>query len=124
MDSLLVPLLFAGCAALVVWFVASLLSTLFNPEKRKLQERLKVEVQARAEAAAAARSAITAQHEVKGLSALLVRHPIFARLNRRVVQAFPDMSVAQFLLFALLFGMVALVIAMAVFDSVILGTVV
>jgi tight adherence protein B len=67
------------------------------------------------------RSAITAQSAVNGLSATLVRIEIFERMNRRVIQAFPNVTIAQFLLFAAMFGMVALVVAMSLSESVIIG---
>ena len=123
MDSYLLPLMFAGAAALLVWFVGSIVGSLYDPEKRRLQERLTADVQSAA-AAQVAKSAITANQEIHGLSALLVRHPLFASLNRRVIQAFPDMSLAQFLLFAALFGMVALIVAMSLSDSIILGAII
>src|SRR5262245_3305080 len=119
METLLPALLIAACVATFVWFVGGVIAALFNNEKRRLQDRLVADV--KLEAAETQRSAVTAQSQITGLSAGLVKIPVFASLNRRVVQAFPNMSVAQFVLFAALFGMVALVVAMALTESLIIG---
>jgi tight adherence protein B len=116
----LIPLLIAASVALLVWFVSGVTRALNNVEKRKLQERLSADVKSES-GDSSSRSAITAQSAVNGLSATLVRIEIFERMNRRVIQAFPNVTIAQFLLFAAMFGMVALVVAMSLSESVIIG---
>jgi tight adherence protein B len=123
MESQILPYLIATSVGLVVLFIASLLKALLNPEKRKLAERLASDVKSGA-GATGARSAITLETELPGLSAQLARVPIFEKLNRMVIQAFPNVTLAQFVFFAALFALVALVIAMSLFDSVIIGVLV
>jgi len=115
-------ILVAASVALAAWFLVALFNTMFDPQKRRLQQRLASD-QKNDGPSQVTRSAIAAQTEVKGLSATLVRAPILAQLNRRVIQAFPNATLAQFLLFAALFGMVAMVIAMSIFESVVIGAV-
>src|SRR5437868_5331758 len=109
MASLIVPVLSAASVALLVWFISGVTSSLLYARKRRLQERLATDVREDA-VAAAARSAIAAQSELTGISARMVKYPLFAGLNRRVIQAFPNVTVAQFVLFAALFGVVGLVV--------------
>src|SRR5438552_17828849 len=122
MASLIVPVFSAASVALLVWFMFNVTSTLMNARKRRLQERLATDVREDA-VAAAARSAIAQQAEITGISARMIKYPLFAGLNRRVIQAFPNMTVAQFVLFAAFFGMVALVVAMSLSSSIIIGAI-
>src|SRR5207247_2402975 len=123
MESQLLPFLIAASVGMVVIFLGAVFKALFNPEKRKLQERLVADVQS-GESSTTVRSAITSETEITGLSAQLMRIPILAGLNRRVIQAFPNVTLAQFVFFAALFGMVALVVAMSLFESVVIGVLV
>jgi tight adherence protein B len=92
---LLLPILIASVVALLVWGVMSILS---GPggEKKKLQQRLTSEGGAAGDKPALPLS-ITLQMEAGGLSAVLIKFSPLQNLYRKLVQAWPEMTLAMFL---------------------------
>lgn len=93
MTSMLFPILIALAVVLLVWGAARVLMILADVDQRRLKQRLSQE--GRIEAELAAKGLVTT--EQGGVSRGLVRISLFARLNRRLMQAYPGVSVARFL---------------------------
>ena len=101
MESLYLPILIASAVALLVWGVASAIKGLMNAEKRKLQHRLVGENQQRAGGASSQLPlSITRNQEIVGASALLARWQPLESLHRMVVQAYPNATLARFVIIA------------------------
>jgi tight adherence protein B len=94
MQSMIFPILIAVTVALLAWGVYSLLATSLKGEKRKLKARLNV-VGNYQETQQISRS-ITVQ-QVSGISGSLARISMLERLNRRLVQAYPETTLAKFM---------------------------
>jgi len=93
---LLLPILIASIVALLVWGMMSILS---GPggEKKKLQQRLTSEGGSVAGDKQALPLSITLQMEAGGLSAVLIKFSPLQSLYRKLVQAWPEMTLALFL---------------------------
>ena len=104
MDSLLLPILIASVVALFVWGLVSILS---GPggEKRKLHERLMSDGTITGDKPTLPLS-ITLQMEAGGLSALLIKFSPLQGLYRKLVQAWPEMTLALFLSIAAATGFI------------------
>jgi tight adherence protein B len=94
MDGLLLPILVAATVATAAWGVVALVTGAGGGQRRKLKKRLSVE--GRDEFTTAARS-IVLELKVTGLPPFLARRPFVQRLNRRLLQAYPDRSLGKFL---------------------------
>ena len=108
MDGLLLPILVAAAVATFVWGVVAAFTSSGRGVRRKLQQRLSVE--GKQDAAAAGmlgNRSILVQLEITGLPDFLARRPFIQRLNRRLVQAYPDRTLAKFLMTA---GVIALAV--------------
>ncbi|MEA2710021.1 MAG: tight adherence protein [Phycisphaerales bacterium] len=107
MESLYVPILTAAAVALFIWSVATAIKGVLNNEKRHLQERLRDEAQGkrssgsqRGGSAQLPLSITRDNNEAAGASALLARWRPLEGLHRAVVQAYPNMTVATFVVIA------------------------
>ena len=98
MDSLLLPILIASVVALFVWGLTRVFAG-GKGEKKKLQQRLVADPGGEGNRAALPLS-ITLQIEAGGLSAILIKIPLLQALYRRLVQAWPEMTLALFLTIA------------------------
>ncbi len=97
MDGLLLPILVAGCVGLLVFGAAQVTVALTDGQKKKLQQRLTSDAQVRS-VSSTVRSAVLSQQERDMLASALAKWSFFEMLTRRLVHAFPDMSLTQFLL--------------------------
>src|SRR4051794_34019943 len=97
MDSLLLPILIASVVILLVWGIAVIARGGAVKEKKKLQQRLSTEGKGTSSKEKELPLSITLQIEAGGLSALLVKFSPLQALYRRLVQAWPEMTVARFL---------------------------
>ena len=112
MESLYVPILIAAAVALFVSGVASAARTVLNSEKRNLQQRLREDPRKGMSGGGGGGGggvssplplSITREnYEAAGASALLTRWSPLEDLHRMVVQAFPSMNVATFVVIAAL----------------------
>src|SRR5687767_9680895 len=118
MDSFYIPILTAAAVTLFIWSLASAAQTLLNNEKRKLHQRLRDDgrkgggggggATGSSTASAALPLSITRDSfEAAGASALLTRWSPLEALHRMVVQAYPSMNVATFVVIAGLTGFVS-----------------
>jgi len=96
------PILAAIAVMLLVVAVWQLVAALTDAEKRKLKQRLSSE--GGTQALSSVQRRITLQQEAEGLSAVLARVSFFAKLNRTLLQAYPDASLARFVGFAAAIG--------------------
>ena len=100
MDQMYLPILIASAVALFIWGVASLIKGIINTEKRKLQSRLRDEAQ-RQNGGGGSQLPLSVTrntHEAAGASKMLVRFSPLESLHRLVVQAYPNMTVATFVI--------------------------
>ena len=95
MSDFVLPILVAIVVALLVLGAAQALRVLLDAEKRKLQQRLSTEN--RHDAASQVTRSIRVSAENDRLTAALLRIGFFNRLYRKVVQAWPTMSLVRFL---------------------------
>jgi tight adherence protein B len=121
MDALLFPILIAGSVALVVWWAAQLLGELLSADRKKLKERLSDislsdPIQAR-------RNSIVVQMEAGGVSHALAQFRIFQKLYRDLLQAWPGVSLVQFLIIGATGATVLFASVTTVLDSLFLGAV-
>ncbi|MDQ3441386.1 MAG: type II secretion system F family protein [Planctomycetota bacterium] len=118
---LLLPILVAAIVALLAFAGASIAAPLLNPDRKKLQSRLALDPSHRAASAAGGFRTVTHQLEVDSVTAALVRFAPLAALNARLVQAFPDASLAVFLGISIGGGLLGMFVAFAIFGTVLLG---
>src|SRR5687768_11707613 len=95
MNGILLPILVAATVATFVWGIVALVSGAGGGRQRKLKKRLSVE--GRDEFANLTGRSIVIQLQVTGLPPFLARRPFVQRLNRRLLQAYPDRSLGKFL---------------------------
>jgi tight adherence protein B len=114
MDSLYLPILVASAVALFIWGIAMAIKGIINTEKRKLQSRLRDEAQ-RSNGGGGSQLplSVTRNTEVAGAAKMLVKFSPLESLHRLVVQAYPNMTVAHFVIIAgaaalLMFGLASL----------------
>ena len=95
MDSLFLPILIASVVALFAWGLISIFSG-GGGEKKKLQQRLTAEPGTDRGATQLPLS-ITLQMEAGGISAMLLKISPLQGLYRKLLQAWPEMTLAMFL---------------------------
>lgn len=112
MESLLLPILIAAVVALFVWGLVAIFAG-GNGEKKKLQERLTAEAAGTPQQSSLPLS-ITLQMEAGGLSALLIKISPLQGLYRKLVQAWPEMTLALFLEIAAGVALIAFLVTLMV----------
>jgi tight adherence protein B len=102
MDSSYLPYLVAGFVAMLVWGVIVAAKAIFDPEKKRLQNRLAGEGKASGGAGASQLPLSITRNtdDTVAISAMLVRFRPLEGLHRMIVQAYPNMTVATFLCIA------------------------
>ena len=118
---LLLPILVAAIVALLVFAGVSAAGALLNPERKKLQNRLAADFAHRSSSGGTGVRTVTHQVEIDPVTETLIRFAPLAALNKRLVQAFPDASLAVFLGISIGGGLLGMFIAFAVFGTVLLG---
>src|SRR5947199_5346441 len=97
MDGTILYILIAAVAALFGLGMVFLMQGLTDGDKRKLNERLGNDD--RVDGATATRQSIVIQQmESAGLPPALAKIPLLQKLHGRIIQAFPELPVARFLL--------------------------
>src|SRR5215207_1694962 len=101
MDTFYLPILIAAAVALFIWGIAMAIKGIINTEKRKLQTRLRDEAQ-RSNGGGGSQLplSVTRNTEVAGAARMLVKFSPLEGLHRLVVQAYPNMTVAHFVILA------------------------
>lgn len=103
---MLLPILIAAAVVCLFWGAGQVILAMTNSDKRRLKQRLSQD----------GKPAMPAPHQVSitmqpiqatGLSAVLGRVSVFQKLQRKLLQAWPDLSLAQFLGIAAGTGLVA-----------------
>jgi tight adherence protein B len=131
MDSFYIPILTAAAVTLFIWSLGSAAQTLLNNEKRKLHQRLRNDgrkggggggaTSSSAASAALPLSITRDSFEAAGASALLTRWSPLEALHRMVVQAYPSMNVATFVVIAALAGFVSFCFGMLMTHNTIIA---
>src|SRR5690242_16967194 len=98
MDSMIFPILIALMVAMLLFGVWQIVAGLLSPEKRKLQARLAAENQHAPgpSTGPGGRASITHQTELTAASQMLMKVGVFRSIHRRLIQAYPDASLAKF----------------------------
>jgi tight adherence protein B len=96
MDSLYLPILIASVVALFAWGLISIFSG-GTGEKKKLQQRLTAEPGGIRAGDSQLPLSITLQMEAGGISAVLLKFSPLQGLYRKLLQAWPEMTLAMFL---------------------------
>src|SRR2546423_7540644 len=99
MDGILFPLLAAAAVTLLIVGGMRIATILVKGERRKLHQRLSNDERPISGIEDAHRS-ITVQMEAAGLPPGFAKHPLVRTLHKRVVQAWPDMTLLRFLAIA------------------------
>ena len=97
MDGMLLPILVAAAVATFVWAVVAAVTGSGRGTRRKLAQRLSVEGRQDGSAGALGNRSILVQLEITGLPEFLVRRPFIQRLNRHLIQAYPERTLPRFL---------------------------
>jgi tight adherence protein B len=112
------PILAAITVICLAWGVWQVAASIFDPEKKKLAQRLAGEPKLATGANPA--GAMLRHTEAAGLSAMLARYPVLKEINRQLIQTWPDMSLTTFLSISGISLVVAVFIGAALVDSVLL----
>ncbi|HZZ44840.1 MAG TPA: type II secretion system F family protein [Tepidisphaeraceae bacterium] len=118
MDSLVVIILIALTVAALGYAITQFLSQLLRSDRRKINKRLVSEY---GDPLASQRRSILIQMEASGISGSLARNPIFQKLYRNLIQAFPNITLTQFLGTSAILGIVSFLLGTVIFDSLIFG---
>lgn len=116
----LLPILIAAAVVLALFGVTQAIRSALDPEKRKLKERL---TQNSATSAEAVHRSIVHQTEAVGFSGVLAKFSLMGAIQRHLVQSYPEATLARFMGFVVGLGLVALVLGLALTDSIIVGLV-
>lgn len=118
MDALLFPILVALTVAAFGWFLTQFTLDLLRGERKKIAQRLTSEY---GDVFAAQRRSILLQMEASGVSGSLARMAFFQKLYRNLIQAFPNVTLTQFLATAGGLGIIAFLLGTVIFDSLLIG---
>jgi tight adherence protein B len=121
MDGTTLMLLIAASVALLVFAASQMFATMMSPERRKLQERLAATTPI---ASTFVQRPITVKaEEVTGVAGALLALPGMQKLNRKLLQAWPERSLPKFLGIALALASLVFFVATGVFDSLFVGSI-
>ncbi|HEV7300933.1 MAG TPA: type II secretion system F family protein [Tepidisphaeraceae bacterium] len=98
----LIPILVAGCVILLTWGLMSFFIDPERAEKRQLSKRLSSDALATNSALKPRQISLTLEDPT--LPAALARLSLMRHLQRRVIQAYPDVPLSRFLLIAVAAG--------------------
>lgn len=118
MDDLLFFILVALAAATFGWWLTQFVFDVLRGERKKIAQRLTSEY---GDVYASQRRSILLQMEASGISGSLARMAFFQALYRNLIQAFPNVSLTQFLATAGVLAMVSFLLGTVIFDSVLIG---
>jgi tight adherence protein B len=122
MDGMFLPILIAIVTVLVAFTIWQVVKGLMDPDKRKLKERLSTEGP-RSQGGTALPLSITVQQEATGLSGKLAKLGLLKGLYRQILQAYPDLSLATFLMLCVGLALGLSILAFAVVGAPIVAAV-
>ncbi len=117
---IVLPILIALTVMLIVWGVWQLVTGGLSGEQRRLSRRLSLEGSRRTEQSAQ-QATVRLHVDVTGFSAVLVRWRPMAALYRRILHAWPAMSLTRFLGVAAAIAFFSALIVGAVLGSLLMG---
>src|SRR3954467_15862100 len=97
MESLIFPILIALTVGMGCWGLTRVFPDENRGQRKKLAQRLSTEGKVGATMAGPENRQIVLQLDVAGLPPFLARQPIIQRLHRRLIQAYPRLTVVRFL---------------------------
>ena len=118
----LLPILIAAAVALLVWGVYSIVINPERAQKRQLSKRLSAE--GRSNGSSALKQSISLTLEDPALPAVLAKLTIVRKLQRHVIQAYPDLAISRFLLFVVGAGTIGGLLAGGITGSMFLAMIV
>jgi tight adherence protein B len=118
-DTISILLLVLASIALLVWGLSSIFSDATRNNHKRLQQRLAQE--GRAASLEPAARVIKRDIEVAGWSAVFIKLPGMESLHRAIEQTWPKLTLARFLGIAGGIGLVAFLLAGAIFGSLLLA---
>lgn len=118
MNDLFFPILIALAVAALGYGLAQLIAQFFGSDRKRIAQRLTSEY---GDVLAAQRRSIFLQMEASGISASLARRAIFQKLYRNLIQAFPLVSLTQFLAAVGALAFVGFLLGTVFFNSLIFG---
>ncbi|HRK29429.1 MAG TPA: type II secretion system F family protein [Tepidisphaeraceae bacterium] len=95
MDSTILTILIAGAVSLFAFAIWQIVAPVFDPSKKKLAERLSGKSHS-GEAQPAKQAKSVVQSQATGIEARLLEFPIFASLQKTLLQSYPDLSLNRF----------------------------
>src|SRR5262245_1236702 len=114
MDPSMLPILVALSVGLIVWTIFQFVSAGSASDRKKLKERLTLSAQD--DPIYAQRRLILRQMEAKGISGILARISLFQNLYRKLLQAWPDVSLSRFLAISMGMGVMSLMVFTVILD--------
>src|SRR4051812_3244403 len=108
METFLLPIFVALSFAFLGWGLTQFGVELFGNDRRRIAQRLTSEY---GDPLATQRRSILLQMEASGVSATLARNPLFQQVYRNLIQAFPNVTLTQFLCAAGGLGLVSFLLA-------------
>src|SRR3954451_20734532 len=117
MEGMTIPILVAMSVALLAFAGAQLAAALADGERRKLKQRLSIENRPGLGADDGRRSITLHQQNLS----VLARVPFLAKLSRKLLQAYPEASLARFLLLCGGIGFVVFLMGAVLLDAPLIG---
>lgn len=121
MNDMLLPILVAVSVILLIWGVYQLLGG-FSDEKRRLAQRLTGEGKHEGFDPATF-TVVRRQTSIGGVSGAMARLPVFHMLAQRIVQTWPNFSLAKFIFLSLGLGFMAFITVGLGLSSMLLGVI-
>ena len=123
MDGMIFPII-AIAVALGLFAVWQIVTTMTNGEKRRLKQRLSNEGNGSSNGVGNSTqqlSILLQQQDTEGLSGKLSKFSLFDRIQERLTQAYPNLSLSKFVIICLAMGVVLFLTALVVTDSVVIS---
>jgi tight adherence protein B len=121
MDGILVPILVAASVATLAWGLVAAIAGNGRGERKRLQERLAGDGRADPYANGASGRPITLQLQVVGVPDFLAERSVIKAVNRRLLQAYPNRTMGQFLVRAVIIATVVGGVSLLVTASFLVG---
>jgi tight adherence protein B len=120
MNGITLAIIIALAVAMVGLAIAQIVANMLSPERRKLKARLSPTGAATQDMTAERKAILMQSQSVEGATGLL-RIGFFNKLNRSLLQAFPETSMAKFLGIAAALGLGGFIVVGGFFMSLLLG---
>ncbi|HEY8668875.1 MAG TPA: type II secretion system F family protein [Tepidisphaeraceae bacterium] len=118
MDNIVLPILIASTVILMILGASRALISGLSVDKRRLKQRLSTSGQ---QVEQASLQLISNNDDLSGLSGRLVKYGYFSDLYRRIVQAYPDMTLGRFVTIVVFLFVTLLLLVSAISNSLLIG---